>query len=609
MSRSSLFGLITLLILTGYGETPFYGITAHMSRPGWDLEYREREFAILKNSPVRWVRTDFDWSLIENKRNEWHFEHLDRIRENAKRDGIRILPILARRHNDGRDLKRNQAEWLAYIRRTVSRYKDDFRCWEIINEQNLIFSGRDYAEYLKLAYGEIKKIDPGLQVVLGGLFMVPIPWLEAFFQAGGAECFDIMNIHPYAPFFLPEYNIPRFRALKKLMQKYHATRKPVWITELGNPTNFQPGLHGKIVRAAMQHLKINSSEIPLVCAKDIQAVLPEDIRHQFREVIFLPLSGLKNLDPEQYPVVMPVVGERFYFGHHDTLAEYVRKGGTLLLLYGIPFYYEIWPDGTERQVNEKYMKQFHISWDTWWFKKSRGVPRREDIHSVAPEFRSFLQLEPEDFPSRGERGRFLSERNLEPGDQLIPMIMGTTKEYSAPVCGIYQLNSSMKGAIVLFCIRHEMKGVSEAYQAAFLARNIIIANSSGMDMFFIYNLRSRELRREDSESYYGLLRKDLTPKPAFHALENLGALLPDCRHRPILKRYAESWTAEWIGPSGKKVWAVWSELPEENREISVQGTVSAAYDLYGKRMGFQPGIQKISFAPFYLVGPSAVSLR
>lgn len=602
--------LIVFIALSACAEVPFYGVASHVSKKGrWDFKFMEKEFSILNKSPIRWVRTDFNWSEIA-KKGEWNFDHLDRVRDNARKYNVKILPILgystpkvagkAWEHTD---------EWLEYVRKTVSRYKNDFRYWEVYNEQNLKVSGEKYAEFLKKTYLEIKKVDPGLQVVMGGLFMVPIPWLEKCFKAGGATAFDILAIHPYAFFRLPEWNIQRFRSLKQLMKKYKVSQKPIWITELGSPTNFQPELHGKIVKAAMKYLKINPAEIPLVCVHDIQAVVPNKIRSLFKKTIFIPLSKLKDLDPQKYPVLMPVVGERFLKGYHNDLKEYVRKGGNVILIYGQPFYYEVSPEGIERQVNAKYLKKFHIAVDRWWTKTREGVPKREDIHSVTPEFRDILQLDQRDFPTRGGRGRFLSERNLETGDQLIPMIMGSTKNFTAPVCGIYKLNSSMKGSILLYCNRNDMKSISEEYQAAFLIRNIIIADAFGIEVFIIYCLRSRGIDPEHSESYYGLLRKDLSPKPSFMALKNFAALHTARSEKPVLKQFAKSWTVNWTNPKGEKVWAIWSEFPEENKKISIVGSVLASYDLYGEKIDFTPGMQKITFTPIYVVGPTSISIQ
>lgn len=596
------FSLLTLLSLSaGAG---IYGTASHITRQGarWDADNMVPQFEVLKPTRFQWMRTDFDWVLIE-KNGKWDFSNLDRCRDEAKKAGIHLLPILGYSGPGGIKAWEHPDRWLEYVRKTVSRYKNDFRYWEVYNEENLLISGKQYAEFLKKTYLEIKKVDPDLQVVSGGTMPIPIPWLEEFFQAGGTSAFDVLAIHPYAFFEVPEQNIPRYRKLHQLMEQYGVGEKPVWVTEFGWSTCSPPKLQSKIVKAALEYLKIDPSKIPLACVYDIQAVVPPSVTALFKNTVCFGYSDLKTLDPKRYPVLMPRIGENFPAGAHAGLLEYVRKGGIVLSLWGIPFYYELLDDGAiQRQVNGKYRPQFHIDVDTWWTKE--GVPKHADTCSVTPEFSAVLQLDKQDVFR--DRGRFLSPANLKPGDKLIPMIMGSTKDFKAPLCGIYQFNSSLKGAMVLFCDRFGMNSVSEDYQAAYLVRSGLIAAACGIQGFFFYNLRSGEYGPENSEAHYGLLRRDLSPKPSFIALNNLFRLFPEQSTPPVLKHCGKVWTANWKKPDGKTVWAIWSEFPEAYSTISVLGQVSAAYDMAGKKIGFTPGRKTITFAPIYVEGPTAV---
>ncbi len=224
-----------------------YGVCAHVSR-GDEHAYAQQEFKLMLQAGIRWVRTDFDWSGVERKPGEWRFEHLDETVEWAEAAGIRLLPILDYDVPWARPAYRHLDLWLAYVRRVVSRYKDRIRFWEVWNEPNLESFWRDkpdpknYVTLLEATYGEIKKIDPKLVVVLGGVAGIPWSYLEGIYQAGGKDFFDVMNVHPYrypaGPEERPLYE--DLRKLRELMATYGDGEKPIWITEIGWPTHQGP---------------------------------------------------------------------------------------------------------------------------------------------------------------------------------------------------------------------------------------------------------------------------------------------------------------------------------------------------------------------------------
>ena len=71
----------------------------------------------------------------------------------------------------------------------------------------------------------------------------------------------------------------------------------------------------------------------------------------------------------------------------DVIA-YVKRGGTLLLPSGLPFYKDFQMDGRgggrSVQVNDKYLADLHISWEAHWTGK--GVPEQEKRQKTASRF-------------------------------------------------------------------------------------------------------------------------------------------------------------------------------------------------------------------------------
>jgi hypothetical protein len=69
--------------------------------------------------------------------------------------------------------------------------------------------------------------------------------------------------------------------------------------------------------------------------------------------------------------------------------------------------------------------------------------------------------------------------------------------------------------------------VSEDAAAAYLPRLLLWAYDAGVRRTFVYELADEkpDPGRRDPEQHFGLLRQDLTPKPAFHAVRNLIAAI------------------------------------------------------------------------------------
>ena len=309
----------------------------------------------------------------------------------------------------------------------MSRYAKDLRYWEVWNEQNGSGfwrdrpSGANYVPLLKRAYDEIKKIDPELTVLYGGTAGVPLGYIEDSLKAGAGAYFDVMNIHPYHWQGVPELMIAEFRDLGALMKKYGVGDKPLWITEVGWSTALPPVFYREVLPAAFRRAGIDPAKTTAAAVCDMEKGF-SGAAHlnqsgnlaMFRQVDEIGLDRLRGLSVERYPVLVPTGGEEFPAEYIPALVDYVKRGGTLLLPSGLPFYYDLRSDGGKVQVNDKYLKQFHIGWDAWWTKE--GVPEKESYQKPAPEFDGAFKI---DFkPS----ARFLHDRNLRPGDEFIPII-------------------------------------------------------------------------------------------------------------------------------------------------------------------------------------------
>ena len=605
--KKHLFLLLLALILpasAGVVHSP-YGICAHLSRlPEW--KHADRELQVIREGGIRWVRTDFDWKYIQKKPDQWDYSHLDSLVASAKKHHVRILPIL------GYDVKwavpvyRNLDLWREYVHRTVSRYARDLRYWEVWNEANLT-NGPDYTklnaarytELLKAAYEEIKKIDPDLQVLYTGTGGVPIPFIEATLKAGSAQYFDIMNLHPYQmqkqPEKLPELIVPLFT----LFRKYNV-KKPVWATEFSWPTHQTKSIAIPVLDRAVRELGLNPESVPVAVVRNPameQFHGKEFAAEDFTKKLFpkrkeISADELNKLDVTRFPILVPSLTEAFPWKHFRAVVEYVRRGGILILFVnGFPFYYDavqVAPGKWERiqKESQSLLKALHIEWLASWRDKvlSTGKVR------LAGEGNFSLHI-----PGGG---RYLSTRNMKKGDRFLPLLLQENGAFSAPVAGIYKLNSDLKGSII-FCVSQRTTGVSESIQARFLVRSYLILLSSGIDTAFWYKFLAEEHSPDNLGGHFGIVHRDLSPREAFTAYKFLTRMLPPGSSRPILKQTGCVHSVSWTRPDRKKIHAIWTTGDVQSFPISFQ--VQKAYGHLGEEKSFSGTSITATDAPLYLI--------
>jgi polysaccharide biosynthesis protein PslG len=173
--------------------------------------------------------------------------------------GATTLPIATAAQRDG---------WRAFLDAAVHRYgpggqfwaehrpgsadpvtERPIRTWQIWNEENFNFftakpTPRKYAQLLRASYPTIKAIDPGSQVIIGGLLgdarrahaagggVGAIRFLDRFYRVKGVRSlFDGVALHPYAK--KASLIRPLGQGLRRVMAQHKDRRTPLYITEVG----------------------------------------------------------------------------------------------------------------------------------------------------------------------------------------------------------------------------------------------------------------------------------------------------------------------------------------------------------------------------------------
>jgi hypothetical protein len=610
-----------------------YGVCAHLSRGG-EHDIAQNELRLMKAAGIGWARSDFDWSGVERKQGEWNFDHLDATVQWAEEAGVKLLPILDYDVAWARPAYQHPELWLEYVRKTVTRYQGRLRHWEVWNEQNLEGFWREkpdptnYAKLLIATYQEIKRIDPELTVLVGGYAGIPWDFIEGVYAAGGGPFFDVMNVHPYryparpGPGKLFE-DIERLRGI---MAANGDGEKPIWITEIGWPTHADPAntgnLMGGIVRSGLKAIDPNRAAWSVAMLDDPdypRGFTPEEAdtaRETFRPapVRELTFADLAALDPATTQVLVLPPNESFPGPQFAAIESYVRRGGVVVLWSGVPLYYEMkkTAEGGWEQTgaSEDFRRRLHLGWEAWWTKD--GVPK--EIKKLVPGPGWDPAVE---FPAKTPEGtRFLTASVLAPGDRFIPLVQATEGDYQGPVAAAYALDSDLKGGVIVATFRSLGRNVSIEHQGFICPRAYLVAFQAGVERMFWYEFQAVEIDPYYNEHHFGMVHRDLSPKPAYTALQTL------TRARPAGSKAAldAPWRNDdglyfphWTRPDGQTVWALWRGLGDAAYSVQVTGTVAAAFDHLGqaKALPLTDGRATLTLGEsiLYLVGPENLTFE
>lgn len=215
---------------------------------------------------VRWVRLDFDWSVMQpTGPNDSVFTGHEAVVRALGVAGIKVLGIIDYTPswaNGGKPSKYypplNATDYANFASRLVSYFGPlGVHTWEIWNEQNLgnfwvpAPNPSAYVALLQAAYTAIHRLDATAVVITGGLAQVAnttttmhvLDFVANMYRYGAAGYFDAVGDHPYDSPRLPSesYNwhlmFATSPSIRSIMTANGDAGKRIWITEFGAPTN------------------------------------------------------------------------------------------------------------------------------------------------------------------------------------------------------------------------------------------------------------------------------------------------------------------------------------------------------------------------------------
>lgn len=607
-----------------------YGISAHLT--GAEFDHAEDSLRLMAEAGVGWARSDFWRVMIQKRDGSFEFDRMDRVVSLAHRQGMQVLPILCYEVDWAEPAYQNLDPWLAYVRRTVERYRGQLRHWEVWNEPNY---GRfwpesnnpaTYVSLLKPTYELIKSIDPDATVLTAGLSQVPLHWVESFYQAGAAPYFDVMNVHPYRFPSEPEAGrlYEELVELRQLMTKHGDGDKPIWVTEVGWPRHrsamLEPdgGLLAQIVRAGLAALD------PQRRAWTIGVLdLPPDYPLHFRyaadtvarmapgeaEVQYVPFEAVAQLDPQRTQALLFPMDEGFPAEVFDDVEAYVRRGGTLILAEGAPLYYTVarrsdGPGWERKAAGESFRRRLHVELQAHWTHP--GVPHGVDRVTPAGGLPVEIELPPKAPPAM----RFFAEGALKPGDRMIPLLVADAPNYHGAAAVAYDLGSDLSGGVIVSGFYGVPGGAAEQL-AQILPRTYLLCFQAGVERVFWYEFESSERNPFDKESHFGIVDKGRAPSDAYRALQTLTRVRPTGSVvRDAAWRTGGVYHPSWRRPDGAIGWALWRPGGPQPTRIAWDGELLEAVDHLGRTIELSRDAPlDLGGGPIYLIGPEAVRVE
>ena len=268
----------------------FWGICAHLHDLNTQPELQDDMVALMRRMGARVSRFDIMWKLVEQEKGVWDWSGPDRYRDLMKTHNMKALPGLrytpkwattfdpAVHHVHGKPAEfswhkpKNWADWEEFVRRAVTRYKDDYEVYEIWNEPNWEFwsdSAEEFLNVIRIGYPLIKEIDPDSTVVLGGqagaVFKEKAKANTAWFGpmvtenfcpvifGQGAQWFDDIAWHIYYDGDIPAMEADVWDEMMGEVTAANLTAKGNWNNECGydaGPNHTDAGMSAALIRLA-----------------------------------------------------------------------------------------------------------------------------------------------------------------------------------------------------------------------------------------------------------------------------------------------------------------------------------------------------------------------
>lgn len=567
------------------------GFCAHLTKH--EFADRERIVALAQEAGFGSVRFDFDGrevGWLEDKAGD--YTNWDKVIDTVTAAGLD--PLVG--FDGGADaalVLANLDKWRAFVRRSVARYRGRVHHWEVWNEENSETFWRNvnatnYVTLLRATSAEIKVVDPAAQVLLGGLAHVPTNYIEQVYRAGGKDCFDIMNVHPYTRPNPPERRMIReLTDLRSVMTQYGDADKPIWITEIGWPVPKRKVFDHFAWRNGLSILNpTNRPWRAIYAAAEPDGARPDEGFRCHLASLLPAGSTVRWLTPSQvnralanheadlvfYPFTVNYPADTM-----PSVLRFIAAGGVLVKAGGAAFY-----------------QPFRFLGEGEW-----GVDAAYDSSADRRALRTRMTGFWND-AALPISARFYTRDYLKPGDTLRPLVtILDAKGCEAYPAAIFSYGDR-KGHVIVDGYwgkgYHDEEPNTPDEQARYLPRAFAIAAAMGVARTYLYEFQSRGLdpdghAPEWMENHFGIVRADFRPKTAYHTVKTYHAMRPSGS-----RTYAAAWQddarkfyyPQWTLPDGTSAGMFWTAGNDGCRQtLTFDGEVTEFRDLMGRTLDFK----------------------
>ena len=226
----------------------------------------KRTLEMVREMGAPWIVEYFPWSYYEPKPGNFQWDHPDLVIDHANRQGLTVIARLGlvpewARPKESTDLyldADHYADFGRYAAAFVERYQDRVQYVILWNEPNLSLEWgyrpvdpSAYVAMLRVVVPLIRAANPDVKILAGALAptlappgsewgMNDLDYLQAMYDAGAADYFDILAIHAYGWHFAPDeppdpqvVNLRRTELLREIMVRNGDGAKSAMITEAG----------------------------------------------------------------------------------------------------------------------------------------------------------------------------------------------------------------------------------------------------------------------------------------------------------------------------------------------------------------------------------------
>ncbi len=580
-----------------------FGVCAHLGG-GSEFNDHEREMQLMQDAGIRWARADFTWGYFERQDDQWKFDNYDTIVAASKNCDVTLLPILCYNVDWAFPAHDHLDQWCDYVRTVVGRYKDDLKHWEVWNEPNIGFwkpkpNPEEYTRLLVATYEAIKDTDPEAQVVYGGTAGIPLDFLRKTFEMGAFDAFDVLAVHPYRYPRLPEDSdlAGDLQKTWALMDEFGGG-KEMWITEFGWPTHINAVVgdgafpaqlvhHAATLRfpdreefkAAVLHEKgfRGCGDVGLMTNAALERLPDVSSR-------LIGLADLAALDPADTQILVMPTGEHYPADYYDAMLKFVREGGLLAHLGGVPFYYANRLKDGEWEApfaGEAGREPLHVGWKAWWTRE--GTPEKARATKLMVGEDSGITL-----PAGIKSTRWLTDEKLQGNDKFVPIMSAHNGDEMVgyPVA-LYLYDSDLKGGFLGTILDVSMRGVTEDTQGVILPRALLISLGEGLENIFWYEFRDGGNDATYNEHRFGTIHVDMTPKLAYVSYRALTRALGEAKF--VEKLDAGEGNYCYVFDAGEtQTVALWRAAGTDTVRLAVMGDAIEVRDYQGKALAASP---------------------